>query len=222
VDELLTSVNWPVAAPTAVGSNTMLIAADWFGFRVTGYVAPEAVNPLPLNVAPLMVTATLPVDVRVRDCVVGVFSVTSPNVTLELFTLSIGTAAPSCNAKVLATPPALAVRVTVSEELTDETLAAKLTFVEPDPTITEAGTVTALLLLVTLTAYPLLGAAVFNVTVQLSVPAAVIEPFAQANVLKLAVVVVPAAVPVPLSPTTSLALVVALLVIVNCPFAAPI
>jgi hypothetical protein len=48
--------------------------------------------------------------------------------------------------------------------------------VAPDATVTDAGTVTAVLLLARLTTNPPLGAAVFNVTVQLSVPAPVIDP----------------------------------------------
>jgi hypothetical protein len=63
-------------------------------------------------------------------------------------------------------------------------VAVKLAVVDPAATVTEAGAVTAELLLATLTANPPLGAAAFSVTVQLSVPAAVIDALAQFNPLK--------------------------------------
>jgi hypothetical protein len=64
----------------------------------------------------------------------------------------------------------LAVRVTVCDVLTEETVAAKFAVLEPAGTVTDAGTVTALLLLESPTANPPVAAAAFNVTVQLSVP----------------------------------------------------
>jgi hypothetical protein len=96
-------------------------------------------------------------------------------------TLSVGTAAPSDRAKVSATLLALAVNVAVCELLTAETVAEKLAVLAPAATVTVAGTVTAELLLAKLTAKPLVGAAAFSVTVQLSVPAPVIDPLAQLN-----------------------------------------
>jgi hypothetical protein len=59
----------------------------------------------------------------------------------------------------------------------------KLANVNPGATVTEAVTVTAGLLLATLTANPPLGAAAFSMTVQLSVPAPVIDAAAQLNPL---------------------------------------
>jgi hypothetical protein len=67
--------------------------------------------------------------------------------------------------------------------LTADTVAVKLAVVDPAATVTEAGTVTAELLLARLTANPPLGAAAFSVTVQLSVPAPVIDPLAQVSAL---------------------------------------
>jgi hypothetical protein len=67
--------------------------------------------------------------------------------------------------------------------LTEETVAVKLAVVAPAVTVTLAGTTTAALLLATLTANPPLGAAAFSVTVQLSVPAPVIDPLAQVEAL---------------------------------------
>ena len=121
----------------------------------------------------------------------------------------------SCKANVSETPPALAVSVTVCAELTEETVAVKLAEVDPAPTVTEAGTVTAGLLLAKLTAEPPLAAAALSVTVQLSVPAPFTAPFTQPNELNSDELVLLAAVPVPLSPTRSVPSATALLEIVN-------
>ena len=43
VDESLWIVNWPNAAPVAVGSNCTFSVTDWPGFKVTGNVAPDKV-----------------------------------------------------------------------------------------------------------------------------------------------------------------------------------
>jgi hypothetical protein len=97
--------------------------------------------------------------------------------------LSVGTPVPSWIPKVSATLPALAVKVTVSAVLTAAIVAVKLPVVAPAATVTLAGTVTAELLLTRLTANPLLPAAAFKVTVQLSVPAPAIDPLTQVNAL---------------------------------------
>ena len=67
--------------------------------------------------------------------------------------------------------------------LTAETVAVKLALVAPAATVTDAGTVTALLLLDRLTAWPPVPAAAFSVTVQASVPAPVIDPLVQLSPL---------------------------------------
>jgi len=146
---------------------------------VSGKVAPEAVKPVPLAVAALTVTEAVPDEVKVSDWVAGEFRLTLPKAMVVALTLSVGVPVPSCRAKVSVTEPALAVKVTVSELLTAVTVAEKLALEAPEATVTEAGTVTALLLLERLTANPPLAAAAFSVTVQLSVPAPVIEPLAQ-------------------------------------------
>jgi len=63
--------------------------------------------------AALTVTGAVPVEVRITDCVAGVFRVTFPNATLVALMLSVGTPVPSCRLKVCATLPALAVNVAV-------------------------------------------------------------------------------------------------------------
>ncbi|HVN94254.1 MAG TPA: hypothetical protein VMT38_11185 [Terracidiphilus sp.] len=108
---------------------------------------------------------------------------------MPALTLSVGTDASSCRAKVLATPPALAVKVAACAVLTEEIVAVKLALAEPEGTVTDDGTATAVLLLESATANPLLAAAAFNVTVQMSVPAPVIEPLAQLSPLSDAAVV---------------------------------
>ena len=80
---------------------------------MTGNGPPEIVKPVPLTAAALTVTAALPVDVRISDWVAGEFKFTLPKAIVAAFTLSVGTAAPNCNAKVLVALLALAVRVTV-------------------------------------------------------------------------------------------------------------
>ena len=98
--------------------------------------------------------------------------------------------------------------------LTDEMVAVKLAVVAPEATVTEAGTVTAELLLARPTANPPLAAATFSVTVQLSVPAPVIDPLLQVNPLN-------AGVPEPLRLTTVDVPLDELLVKVNAPESAP-
>ncbi len=154
-------------------------------FRVRGKVAPETVKPLPLTAAALTVTAAVPVEDRVRVCVVAVFTFTLPKDKLDELTLSVGTEAPNCKAKVLATLLALAVRVAVWEVVTEETVAVKAAVVAPAATVTVAGTATDELLLARLTVNPPVGAAAFSVTVQLSVPAPVIEPLVQLSPLSI-------------------------------------
>jgi hypothetical protein len=74
---------------------------------------------------------------------------------------------------------------------TDATAAVNDTLENPAATITEAGTVTALLLLARVTLTPPLGAAEFSVTVQAPDPAPVNDEVAQESPLA-------TAVPVPL------------------------
>lgn len=84
----------------------------------------------------------------------------------------------------------------------------------PGATITDAGTVTEALLLTKLTLRPPLSVAAFSVSVQLSDPAPVINELVQLSALS-------AGTPLPLRLTDAEDPVVALLVIINWPFAAP-
>lgn len=101
LDELLVMVRVPAAAPAAVGSNSMLAVVLWLGFRVIGKLPPAREKPVPLTVAELTVTGEPPVEVKVSDCVVGVFSFTFPNAMLVALRLSVAAVATfSCSAKV--------------------------------------------------------------------------------------------------------------------------
>jgi hypothetical protein len=158
-------------------------------------VVPEAAKPVPETEAALTVTAEPPVAERITVCVAGMFATTSPKSTLVVLTLSVDVPGFSCSVTVCAAPPALAVSVAVSDELTGEMLAVKLALLALAPTVTEAGTLTSALLLNRATANPPLAAAAFNVTVQLSVPEPVMERLAQVSPLN-------TGTPVPLTPMT--------------------
>jgi hypothetical protein len=181
------------------------------GFKVTGNVAPDIVNPVPVNVAELMVTGAVPLEVSVTGSVDGVFSVTLPNAALAGLMVNVGTAAFSCSAKVFDTPPVLAVRVTACAVVTEVTAAVKPALVALAGTTTATGTVTAVLLLLNPTLTPPLPAAELSVTVHVSFPAPVSDALLQERELN----VPGAAVPVPLSPTTAVPLVDELLWMVS-------
>jgi hypothetical protein len=90
--DVLWTVSSPVTAPAVAGSNFTFRVTDWVGFRVTGNVAPDIVNPVPLNDAELMVTGTVPVEVNVTGSVDALFTVTSPKARLAALTLNCGLA----------------------------------------------------------------------------------------------------------------------------------
>ncbi|HEY2470614.1 MAG TPA: hypothetical protein VGI45_22660 [Terracidiphilus sp.] len=69
---------------------------------------------------------------------------------------------------------------------TAETFAENVALVAPAGTVTEAGTVSAEVLLERLTSSPLVGAALFVVTVQVSVPDPLTLVLAQLNPLRAA------------------------------------
>jgi hypothetical protein len=185
------------------GSNCTFTVAVCVGFKVTGKVAPDIVKPVPLNVAELMVTGAVPVEVNVTASVEAVFTVTLPNGRLAALTVNVGTAAFSCSAKLLETLPALAVRVTACAVVTDDTVAVNPALVALAGTTTVAGNVTAALLLARATLKPPLPAAAVNVTVQASLPDPVIDALLQDSALSAA----GTAVPVPVRLITAVPLV---------------
>ncbi len=139
---------------------------------------------------------------------------TLPKLRLVALTANVGTAAFNSRANVCEMPAALAVNVTDWEEVTAETGAEKLAVVAPEATVTEAGTVTAELLLARFTANPLLAAAALRLTVHASVPAPVADAFEQVNPDN-------TGMPLPESVTVLELPDAELLVSVNAPVAAP-
>lgn len=170
-----------------------------------------------MSVAALMVSVAVPDDVNVTDCVAGVFRLTLPKAIVVEATVRPGVPGATCRAKVFVPPPAVAVRVAVCVVVTVETVAVNAALVDPADTVTEAGTVTALLLLVSVTASPPDAAADVRLTVQASVPAPVIELLVQETAFSVPLV----DCPVPLRLITAVPLVEELLVIVSEPLAAP-
>lgn len=86
--ELLVIVSCPVRAPVVAGSNCNCNVRVCVGFRVTGKLPPTIVNPAPVIVAELTVTALVPVEVKVSVCVVGVFSAMLPKFRLVVLTVN--------------------------------------------------------------------------------------------------------------------------------------
>ena len=162
-----------------------------------------------------MVTGSLPVAERISGCVIDVFTGTLPKASVEVLMLSAGTAALSWRANDCDTPPRLAVNVAPCAELTAEILAENCALVAPAATANVEGTATAALLLVRLTARPLLSAAAFNVMEQTSVPAPRIEPLVQLSELN-------TGTPVPLRLTVVELPVAEVLAMLNCPVAGPV
>jgi hypothetical protein len=165
--------------------------------------------------AELTVTADAPVEVKVTGCVTGEFNTTLPKETLVALIVNVGVdVAFNCRLKLFERLLADAVRVTVCVELTDDTAAVKLALVALAGIVTDAGTVTALLLLERPTLTPPLGAALLSVIVQTSEPDPVIEALPQESALSGGGAVV---VPDPLRLTTAEGLVEELLEIVSNP-----
>jgi len=148
---------------------------------LNGKVVPVNENPVPLIAAELTVTFAVPVELNVTDCVAGVLTATLPNGTLAGLTPSVGVPWPSSIAKIAELSPDFAVNIAVSDVLGTVTVALKLAVVVPATTVTEDGTVTAALLLDKLTVNPPAPAAAFRLTVQMSVPDAIIAPFAHTS-----------------------------------------
>lgn len=161
-----------------MGSKTTLSVAVWFVVSVRGRVTPETEKPVPLTVTAVTISGRAPVEVTVIVWVAGVFRLTSPKAMLLDSRLIVDTAAFNFRANVLEIEPALDDSVTVWAVLTDVTTAEKPVLAAPAATVTEAGTVTAELLLERATVNPPLGAAAFNATVQLSVPDPVMDELA--------------------------------------------
>ena len=73
-----------------MGRNCTCRVSDCVGFNVAGRLPPTSVKPAPVMVAEFTVTGEVPVEVRVKDCVVEVFTVTLPKLRLAALTVSCG------------------------------------------------------------------------------------------------------------------------------------
>jgi len=142
---------------------------------VAGRLPPDTENPLPVIESELMVTAAVPLEVKVTDLVTAVPTETLPNDNDVALRLNTGTAAFSCIAKVLDAPFALAAIVAACAVLTEATFAVNDAVEAPEANVRLVGTVTALLLLATVTLRPPDGAAELSETVQVVVLAPVNE-----------------------------------------------
>jgi hypothetical protein len=214
VEELLAIVRAAVAAPAAVGLNCTVSVAVWPTFSVSGKAAPETVKPAPLKVAEFTVTATLPVELNVTVWLDVPFTATLPNVTLEALKLRVGIAAFSCSAAVCVEPFADAVSVAVCAVLTEAAVAVNAALAAPAGIETDAGTVTALVLLASATLTPPAGAAVFRTIVHEPEPAPVNDVVPHEMPLSMAT-------PVPLRLIDTAAFVEELVASVSIPLAAP-
>ena len=158
---------------------------------VAGRLAGETAKPLPVTVTEFTVTAAVPVEVRVTVCVVALLTTMAPNEMLLAFMLRTGVAAFSCKEADFDVPAAAAVKVTVCALLTAATFAEKDALVAVAGTVIEAGTVTALLLLVMDTLTPPVGAEPDRLTVQVSASEPVMEVLLQDRALTVGATVVP-------------------------------
>jgi len=170
--ELLVIVSFPVLNPVPRGRKLMVSVAVWPGVNVKGNVAPVALK-FPEEVSALIVIGAVPEEVSVTVCVEVVFTMTVPNVRLAVLKVSVGVPVPNCNTVVPETLSAVAVSVTDWAAVTAATEAVNVAVVAPAATVTEEGTVTAVLLLDSPTHSPPVGAAGVTVTVHVSESAVV-------------------------------------------------
>lgn len=151
---------------------------------MSGKLAPDKLNPVPVTLAELTVTAAVPVEDNVIDWVAGFLSTTLPNEIDVALTLSFPCPdGDNCRGNVALAPPPVAISVAVCVELTAETVAENPALAAFAGTITLAGTATAVLLLARLTLSPPVGAAAAKVTVQASDPEPAMEPAAHETAL---------------------------------------
>lgn len=121
-----------------------------------------------------IVTGAFPDDDSVTVLVAVCPTFTPPNETVVLLSARDGVLAFNWIAKLFVVPFALAVTLAVCPLPTAATVAEKLAADAPLCTVTDGGTVTAALLLLSATAEPPLGAPALRVTVHAVVPAPVI------------------------------------------------
>jgi carbonic anhydrase/acetyltransferase-like protein (isoleucine patch superfamily) len=89
VDDVLLTVNWPVADPVVVGANCTLSVVDCPGFKVIGAEPPLRLKPVPATESELTVTGPVPVDDSVTVWVAVVLRATLPKFRLVVLRLSV-------------------------------------------------------------------------------------------------------------------------------------
>jgi len=201
-------VSCPVAEPTTDGLNVSVNVIDCPGFNVAGRLTAETEKPVPVTATEFTVAAAVPLEVSVTACVIELFTTTPPKEILVAFRLNAAEAAFSCRENACEEVVVVAVRVTDCALLTEATVAVNVALVAVAGTVTELGTVTALLLLARLTLRPPVGAEPERLTEQESAKDPVIEALPQLTALMVGATVVP----VPLRLTEAVG---ALLEIVN-------
>lgn len=182
-DEVLVSVSCPVTLPATKGLNWTFTLAVSPGFKVRGKVAPDATNPVPVNVAAFTVTDDVPVEDRVSVSVAVALTSTLPKSMLDALTVRMDAAACNCRVKLWARLPALAIKRTFCAVGTAVTFALKLALVAPAAMVTVAGTVTEASLLLRATVNPPSPAGEPRATVQGSVAEPITVEFAQVSEL---------------------------------------
>ncbi len=150
---------------------------------MAGKPPPETENPVPVIESELILTAIVPLEVRITDFVTAVPTETLPNDSDVALRFNAGVAAFSCIAKVRDEALVLAANVAVCDVLTDVALAVNDAVDAPEANVMVAGTVTALSLLDTVTLIPPDGAAELSDTVQAVEPAPVNELLPHENAL---------------------------------------
>jgi len=177
---------------------------------VKGKLVPRSEKPVPEIEAELTVNGAAPLEVIVTDIVTAVPTATLPKGRDGTLRVKAGAAAFSCNETVFELLPDVAVSVTDCALLTEATFAVKEALAAVAGTITEAGMVTELLLLASVTLSPPVGAEPDKFTTQASASEAVIEVLLQETAVTVGVTAMPA----PLRLTVAAG---ALLVIVTIP-----
>lgn len=92
-EELLAIDSCPACTPATVGSNSTLSVNVWPGDSVAGRPSPGIEKPVPVRDAALTVTGVVPVEERIRGCVLADPTETLPKVTLEALISRIAVAA---------------------------------------------------------------------------------------------------------------------------------
>lgn len=104
----------PDALPAVCGVNVAVRLAVWPGFIVAGRLRPLTENPAPDAEVAEIVSAAVPVLLKVRDCEPVVPTATFPKLTVEGLTLNCGCAATPVPLSVMTRDGSEAVLVTVT------------------------------------------------------------------------------------------------------------